>query len=155
MDDFGTFAATPEIAGKFYQWNRNVAWDATGTVTDWNIDDIEGDSWAEDNDPSPEGWRVPTISLLDAEKVSNEWTTQNGVNGQLFTDIASGNTLFLPAAGRSGSSNGTLSATGTGYYWTTYSNTTTTAICLYLSSPTATPATVDRRTGCFVRSVAE
>ena len=47
-----------------------------------------------------EGWRVPTPAefqeLLDFTTVI--WTTQNGVNGQLFTSN-NGNSLFLPAAG--------------------------------------------------------
>ncbi|MDR1698223.1 MAG: hypothetical protein LBR75_00145, partial [Prevotellaceae bacterium] len=29
VDMPGTFAETPESAGKLYQWNRNVAWNTT------------------------------------------------------------------------------------------------------------------------------
>ena len=52
------------------------------------------------------GWRMPTQAefqeLLDHTTVT--WTTQNGVNGRLFT-ASNGNSLFLPAAGyRNGSS---------------------------------------------------
>ena len=47
------------------------------------------------------GWRIPTKEewqeLLD--HTTNIWTTQNGVNGRLFT-ASNGNSLFLPAAGR-------------------------------------------------------
>ncbi len=46
------------------------------------------------------GWRIPTEAewqeLLDNTTVT--WTTQNGVNGCLFT-ASNGNSLFLPAAG--------------------------------------------------------
>ena len=46
------------------------------------------------------GWRMATeeewSELLD--NTTNTWTTQNGVNGYLFT-AANGNSLFLPAAG--------------------------------------------------------
>ncbi|MBQ6305001.1 MAG: hypothetical protein IJK78_00390, partial [Bacteroidales bacterium] len=64
-----------------------------------------------------EGWRMPTQAefqeLLDNTTVT--WTTQNGVNGRLFT-ASNGNSLFLPAAGfRYGSD---LDDAGSyGYYW--------------------------------------
>ena len=103
VDSPGTFAASPESAGKFYQWNRKNAWNATGPVTGWNSSTPSGTSWAKANDPSPEGWRFPTVdeikTLLDKEKVTNEWISKNGVNGRIFTDKTTGNSIFLPAAG--------------------------------------------------------
>ena len=46
------------------------------------------------------GWRIPTIGEWDEmfQNTTSVWTTQNGVNGWLFT-AANGNSLFLPAAG--------------------------------------------------------
>ena len=69
----------------------------------------------------PFGYRVPTINeiglLLDTSKVTNESTVQNGVNGRRFTDIATGNSIFLPAAGCR-STGGMLLGKGTdGFYW--------------------------------------
>ena len=63
------------------------------------------------------GWRMPTQAefqeLLDNTTVT--WTTQNGVNGRLFT-ASNGNSLFLPAAGIRHASS--LSSAGSyGYYW--------------------------------------
>ncbi|MBO4875098.1 MAG: InlB B-repeat-containing protein [Bacteroidales bacterium] len=63
------------------------------------------------------GWRMPTREEF-YELINNctiTWTTQNGVNGRLFTG-PNGNSIFLPAAGgRSGSS---LYGVGSGgYYW--------------------------------------
>ena len=64
-----------------------------------------------------DGWRMATLEewqeLLN--NTTNTWTTQNGVNGRLFT-ATNGNSLFLPAAGVcSGSS---LNDAGIwGYYW--------------------------------------
>jgi hypothetical protein len=34
--------------------------------------------------------------LFDKEKVTNEWTTLNGVNGRRFTDKTTGADIFLP-----------------------------------------------------------
>ena len=63
-------------------------------------------------------WRVPTreeiCELL--ENCDYKWTTQNGVNGGLFTSKINGNSIFLPAAGyRYGS--GVYRVGFEGYYW--------------------------------------
>ncbi len=53
----------------------------------------------------PQSSRLPCANVCrnteldDTEKVSRTWTTQNGVNGRRFTDIATGNNIFLPTAG--------------------------------------------------------
>jgi len=123
VDYPGTFAARPEDSGMFYQWNRKKAWPATGDeVIGWDSSILTGDTWEKTNDPSPAGWRVPTLDeiekLLDTDKVSNEWTTQNGVNGRKFTDKTTGNSLFLPAEGYRSNDDGTLYGIGTsGGYW--------------------------------------
>ena len=63
------------------------------------------------------GWRMPTYDEM-VELIHNStvtWTTQNGVNGSLFTG-QNGNTIFLPAAGYSNGSS--PYATGPyGSYW--------------------------------------
>jgi len=122
VDEFGTFAATPESAGKFYQWNRKKAWDAIGGVSGWDNSEATGNTWEKANDPSPAGWRVPTKAeidkLLDKTNVISEWTIQNGVTGRKFTDKATGNSLFLPVAGYRNSSDGTLNYAGVvSVYW--------------------------------------
>ncbi len=104
VDKPGTFARKPENAGRLYQWNRNKAWsDTDSTVTNWDSTRPEGEEWKKANDPSPAGWRIPAMeeiaSLLDKSKVSREWTSQKGVNGLKFTDLETGNSIFLPAAG--------------------------------------------------------
>ncbi|GHT77851.1 hypothetical protein FACS189464_0290 [Bacteroidia bacterium] len=160
IDEPGKFAVSAESAGKFYQWNRKKAWAATGSVSNWDDTDAAGDSWETENDPSPEGWRVPTReeleSLFDAAKVSNEWTTQNGPNGRLFTDKATNATLFLPAAGYRYGSDGTLLFAGAdGYYWSSTADGTTSAYRLYFRSGYVNVLNNDRRHGFSVRSVAE
>ena len=121
VDESGTFAAKPEDAGKFYQWNRKKAWAATGNVTGWDTSTPTGTIWATVNDPSPNGWRVPTKeeieSLLDKTYVIIERTTSNGISGYRFTDKATENNIFLPAAGWR-DSDGVLNLVGdNGCYW--------------------------------------
>jgi uncharacterized protein (TIGR02145 family) len=120
VDAPGMFAAKPEDLGMFYQWNRKKAWSATGSVTGWDVTIPEGSFWEKHNDPSPAGWRVPTLdetkTLLDTDKVSHEWISENGRNGRRFTDKATGNSIFMPAAGYRYRIDGTLVFAG-GFYW--------------------------------------
>jgi uncharacterized protein (TIGR02145 family) len=127
VDEVGTFAATHESYGKFYQWGRKVAWNTTDLhATGWNGDypeAAEGTEWAKVHDPSPIGWRVPTFAqvqkLLDQSKVDMNWTTQNGVKGFKFIDKANDASIFLPAIGyREGNGDLITESIGTsGEYW--------------------------------------
>jgi len=118
VDNPGTFAANPEDDGMLYQWNRKTAWSTTGSAYGWDASIPSGSTWEKANDPSPVGWRVPTLSelylLCDTEKVSNGVTLVNGADGIKFTDKASGKSIFLPAAGMR-YTDGTLM--GFGDYW--------------------------------------
>ena len=120
IDLTGTFATYPEDAGKFYQWNRKKAWAATDNVTDWDRSSSSGINWEKANDPSPAGWRVPTLAeintLLDEDKVTNEWITVNGVKGSKFIDKATGNSIFLPTFCRL-TSNGYYVGSDSISYW--------------------------------------
>jgi len=55
VDKPGTFAAKPEDAGMFYQWNRRVGWSATDPMinsnggTDWDFAIPEGYRWEKKN----------------------------------------------------------------------------------------------------------
>lgn len=69
-----------------------------------------GDYFAWGETQSGSGWCMPTYNQWRELKVSTNtsWTTQNGVNGRLFT-ASNGNSLFLPAAGyRGGTTNSTM-----------------------------------------------
>jgi len=161
----GVFAAKPEDAGMFYQWNRRIGWSDVGLVNSnggstWNSSTPTGSTWEKANDPSPAGWRVPTLdeikTLLATDKVSNEWTTQNGVSGEKFTDKATGNSIFLPAAGGRFTSVGTLGSVGTyGYYWSSALSDSGYPYRLYFYSDTAGWKYCNRILGFTVRSVAE
>ncbi|MBQ4474854.1 MAG: hypothetical protein II935_01545, partial [Bacteroidales bacterium] len=62
-------------------------------------------------------WRMPTKEEFDELKnnCTVTWTTQNGVNGRLFTG-PNGNSIFLPAAGYRGDSS-LFNAGSDGDYW--------------------------------------
>ncbi len=81
------------------------------------------------------GWRMPTREEMNElySNCTHEWTTQNGVNGRLFTG-PNGNSIFLPAAGRRVDSDlgyagscgyymsSSLFSSGTDYAWSLYFN---------------------------------
>jgi uncharacterized protein (TIGR02145 family) len=155
------FASSPESAGKFYQWNRKIAWPTTGSVSNWDSSYPAGDTWAKENDPSPSGWRVPTKAeidkLLDESKVSREWTEVNGMNGSKFTDKQTGKSIFLPAAGYRYYGDGSLYNVGYyGYYWSSTGDDSSYAYGLYFNSDGAgLYSYYGRRDGLSLRPVAE
>ena len=157
----GTFAATPQDAGMFYQWNRRTAWPATGDVTGWDSNIPAGDVWEKANDPSPAGWRVPTLAeiqtLFNTNKVKMEWI--DDIKGTKFTDKTSDNSLFLPAAGSRAYNDGTLYIVGTygmfGRYWSNTQHGSGGAYSLAFVSIGAEWGSNGRIWGFSVRAVAE
>jgi len=100
----GTFAAAPESAGMLYQWGGNIGWTSTDPLrssdgSQWRSRSIPQENrWLPENDPCPEGWRVPTANeLRRLVYAGSDWVTINGVNGRLFGDAPY--QIFLPAAG--------------------------------------------------------
>lgn len=85
----GEFAASPDDPGMLYQFNRNTPYATTPKETPANwpasyTNDLV--NWAEANDPSPEGWRIPTTAEMVALwTIGATWVTpaQTGfaVNG--------------------------------------------------------------------------
>jgi uncharacterized protein (TIGR02145 family) len=172
----GTFAANPEDAGMFYQWNSKVAWPAIGDIgsitatdgsTTWNSSWTGGytspsssDIWTSSNDPSPAGWRVPTLAeietLLNTTKIISEWTIQNSVYGRKFTDKTTGNSIFLPASGCRYFIDGMLYYAGSdGYYWSRTASTTNYSYHLGFKSSLSDWYDYIRAIGLSVRSVAK
>lgn len=130
VGELGTFTANSEDYGLLYQWNRKTAWLTTGddpvsspAGEAWYPSNELGDSWASENDPCPEGWRLPTLmeqmTLYDYDsKVSYGKAIQNGINGFKYTDRTTGAYIFLPTAGRRHGSTGQSGYQGTyGMYW--------------------------------------
>ena len=171
----GTFATNPEDAGCFYQWNNKEGWPATGALgsiiatngtttfdQSWNggfTTASESDTWSTARDPSPAGYRVPTqaeiLTLLDDSKVTATGTTQNGVSGYKFTDIATGNSIFLPASGLRGTTNPSYVGSH-GRYWSSTASSTSTAYSLGFDRSTAgCVPDVTRANSQSIRPVAE
>lgn len=67
----GTFAASPDDAGMYYQFNRKVGYPSgpqgDPAPANWPAEYTnESTDWLPENDPSPEGWRVPTTAEMVA-----------------------------------------------------------------------------------------
>ena len=123
VDTPGTFTENPEDFGMLFQWNNKNGRYATDEIEGSWIDRAAiGTAWYPENDPCPQGWRVPTLEELRdlygfGSRWQSEWAVKNGVNGRLF-GIAP-NQIFLPAAGRFDNESETLRNVGErGSYWT-------------------------------------
>ena len=111
-------------------------------------DDAATANWGSD-------WRMPTQEewqeLYDNTTVT--WTTQNGVNGRLFT-ASNGNSLFLPAAGYRYDSN-LYDAGSWGNFWSSslYTVSPYSAWYFYFGSVDCDMYNDDRSCGQSVRGV--
>jgi len=170
VDMPGTFAANPEDAGMFYQWNRNIGWSSTNPMfssdggNTWDSSNPPGTTWEPANDPSPPGYRVPTRAeieaLLDETKVTytkaGALDIENGVPGRRFTDKDNGNSIFLPAAGYRAGVGGTLYyVDANGNYWSSTQAGTLSAYLLNFGGSDAYWVNGSRSGGVSVRPVAE
>ena len=67
---FGQFSASPDDVGCMYQFDNATAWPGTGDGAPsgyqggWT--DCGHSSWEAEKDPSPEGWRLPTMEEFEA-----------------------------------------------------------------------------------------
>ena len=64
----GFFVSSPDDPGMLYQYNSKTAWAADGDHAGMTLGTAYpvSTSWSAENDPCPEGWRVPTKNELDA-----------------------------------------------------------------------------------------
>ena len=123
-------AENPEDYGNYYAWgetttNETYDYDSYiyyegSTLTKYTRSDNLTTLEASDDAATANwgsGWRMPTQTEMNElfNNCTHVWTTQNGVNGRLFTGL-NGNSIFLPAAGyRDGSS--LLEVGSGGNYW--------------------------------------
>ena len=154
-------ASSPEDYGNYYAWGEtttksNYDWStyqycngSYNTLTKYCNDSNFGNNGFTDNltilQPSDDaatanwgnGWRMPTKEEWQElyQNTTHTWTTQNGVNGRLFT-TSNGSSLFLPVAGFRWV--GELCNVGIfGYYWSSSLSTDDpdfVAWCLYFGS---------------------
>ena len=157
-----TFASSPYHPGMFYQWNRKTGWPAINNITGWDATVPEGDSLEKTNDPSPTGWRIPTLAeiqkLCDTGNVTSEWINKNGLTGRKFTDKATGKSIFLPAVGYCDGVDGTILSIGSyGGYWSSAAYDSDSRLAYYLSfdDGNAGWGSSARHCGFNVRSVAD
>ena len=112
-------AETPEDYGDYFAWGETAPKDSY-TEDNYTYSD-NPTTLPSDHDAAAAnwggGWRMPTQAEFEElyNNTTMTWTTQNGVNGRLFT-AANGNSLFLPAAGCRYQSS-LYFADGDGLYW--------------------------------------
>ena len=125
VDSFGTFAVHPYDPGKLYQWNNPKAWPATGNpAVGWIPFDNSSLIWEPENDPCPEGWRIPTyLEKKELVASGHEKTPLGfyGVRGRTFG--AYPYTVFFPVVNIRDHVDGSLfeyvdNSNEHGYYWT-------------------------------------
>ena len=175
-------ATTPEGYGDYFAWGETAPkdyydWDTYqySNDGDWEYPNLtkyctdsyygDGGFWDDLTTLLPEDdaatanwgadWRIPT--KLEWQELYNNttctWTTQNGVNGRLFT-ASNGNSLFLPAAGFC-STDMTHHAGNRGFYWSSSLDTDDPGHALgpYFVSDNYYIACEDRSYGQSVRAV--
>ena len=113
IDTYQTFAAYPDMATCFYQWNRSKAWPPYGNVSGWNSTSDDSSIWIDS--PIPAGWRLPTEAeyqaLIAQGTVWAEADPSNSARGNLVigrfigpdcksaTMSNMGKSIFIPATG--------------------------------------------------------
>jgi hypothetical protein len=165
IDESGRFTSHYGQTGRYFQWNRIKAWTGSMDKKNWDDTSDAGPVWEKLNDPSPEGWRLPTLDdfekLFDTEKVTIEWVwvMEYSIYGTKFTDETNGNAIFLPIKGFLNDFDGTplLTAAG-GLYWTgtphELEETFAYAVGLYKNGPKL-GSILRRNYGFLLRCVAE
>lgn len=119
-------ASKPSDAGLYFQWGDTVGYTANQVGTrngqkkfswadyKWSIDGSDsnfskyntvGDTLDLEDDAANihmgGDWHMPTPTQIREliNETDNTWTTQDGVNGRLFTSKKNGKSIFIPAAG--------------------------------------------------------
>ena len=117
----------------------------TGVDKNWTNFTEENGLWqAGLNDPCPAGYRIPTETELNNERL--EWSSP-------YATAAYNSPLKLPLAGSRYNSNGTLGDVGSdGYYWSSTVSSTY-ARTLYFDSSTADMTGLNRSNGISVRCI--
>ena len=100
-EDYGGYYAWGETEEKeVYNWSTYIHWDGSSSTCRDLGSDIAGTKYDVAHVKWGGDWQMPTQGQIDEllNNTTHIWTTQNGVNGRLFTG-SNGNSIFLPAAG--------------------------------------------------------
>jgi uncharacterized protein (TIGR02145 family) len=127
------FTPSWEINGGYWQWGRKGVASTgpsgsgaeqanSGAVMGWNTIPAPDGSWSDDaktnNDPCPEGFRLPTrtqwAGLISNNVISIIGSSWIDSSTNYSTGRKVGDSLYLPAAGGRGNENGWMG--GRGYY---------------------------------------
>ena len=89
-------ASKPSDFGLYFQWGSNSNFSKYNTAGDTL--DLEDDAA---NIHMGGDWHMPNPEQIQEliENTTSTWTTQDGVNGRLFTSKKNGKSIFIPAAG--------------------------------------------------------
>ena len=157
VDAPGTFAPYPESSGMFFQWNRRKGWNETSDFTAWNSSMPIGTTWERENDPCPQGWRVPAQEqLISLYNAGHTWTADwndAGIRGRVFGTYPY--QIFLPATGFRGGGDGSLHSVGSGgLYWSSTQSGSENAWRLVFGSGRVSIFSNSRANGFSIRCVA-
>lgn len=145
--------------GSDYKWQEGEFACDGSTMTKYNATDGKRVLDLEDDAANVHmggAWHMPTKEQLEelTANTTSTWTTQNGVNGRLFTSNMNGNSVFVPSFGCGNNSN--LSNVGSeGYVWSSsvYEGILTYAWHLYLYSSNVSMSNTNRPYGSCVVGV--
>ncbi|MDE6483725.1 MAG: hypothetical protein K2L01_08250, partial [Rikenellaceae bacterium] len=148
--------------GKFYQWNRKVAWSTNGDVSGWNATTPSGNTWETANNPCPEGFIVPSntqwtalISACNATYyMGGTWSATNYGYLTLTDKTNSANKLEFPAVGYLNHPSGALADAGIcGPYWASTSFNADKANRMYFASGGVSMGSNYKMSGFSVRCI--
>jgi uncharacterized protein (TIGR02145 family) len=158
-----TFASRPDMPTQFYQWGRNTAWAATGSVSGWNSTGSTSTAWT--STPCPTGWRLPTnTELTNLIGAGSTWvgtgTRGAQVSGRFFGPNSGTcvlpsnmhNCVFLPALGFR-STDGSLDTRVEGFFWTSTWGSTAAYIWYFYSGGSYSTENFGNSFGCSLRCV--
>lgn len=117
VNEPGTFCTSPDEIGKVYQFNSKKPFNFVDNPEGWSKDyNYNTSNWQPENDPSPEGWRVPTAQeMASLWEIGSTWVSKAqtgfscdgivvGVDAATAAQVTKDNcrslgALFLPKSG--------------------------------------------------------